>query len=239
MMKNFKYQMALALVCIVLGVMLSIQFKTVNTGVGPVSENRARELASQLKKVRDERDNLIAIKDDLDNKIREYENQASTGSVSARLLKIELDNARIIAGLEDVEGPGIIITLDDLMFGETVGFPLISHDKLLLLVNELNAAGAEAISINDQRIISSTEIRQAGTHININTVEFAPPFKFKAIGDPKTLEGAIMMRGGIVEEIQGSEIAVTVTQEQNIKIAKYNGVIERKFATVIKEGGAE
>ena len=238
-MKNFKYQMALALVCIVLGVMLSMQFKTVKTGIGPVSENRARELASQLKKVKDERDNLLEIKSDLDNKIREYENQASTGSVSARLLKIELDNARIIAGLEDVEGPGIIITLDDLMFGETVGFPLISHDRMLLLVNELNAAGAEAISINDQRIISTTEIRQAGTHVNINTVEFAPPFIFKAIGDPKTLEGAIMMRGGIIEDIQSSEIAVTVTREQDIKILKYNGVIERKFSKVIKEGGAE
>ena len=238
-MKNYKYQMALALVCIVLGVMLSIQFKTVNTGIGPVSENRARELASQLKKVKDERDNLLNIKSDLDNKIREYENQASTGSVSARMLKIELDNARIIAGLEDVEGPGIIITLDDLMFGETVGFPLISHDRMLLLVNELNAAGAEAISINDQRLISSTEIRQAGTHVNINTVEFAPPFIFKAIGDPKTLEGAIMMRGGIIEDIQSSEIAVTVTPEENIKILKYNGVIERKFSKVIKEGGAQ
>jgi uncharacterized protein YlxW (UPF0749 family) len=238
-MKNYKYQMALALVCIVLGVMLSIQFKTVKTGIGPVSENRARELASQLKKVKEERDTLLTIKSDLDKKIREYEEQASTGSVSSRLLKIELDNARIIAGLEDVEGPGITITLDDLMFGETVGFPLISHDKMLLLVNELNAAGAEAISINDQRIISSTEIRQAGTHVNINTVEFAPPFIFKAIGNPKTLEGAIMMRGGIIEHIQNSEIAVTVTTDQNIKILKYNGVIEREFSKVIKEGGAQ
>jgi uncharacterized protein YlxW (UPF0749 family) len=238
-MKNYKFQMALALVCIVLGVMLSIQFKTVNTGVGPVSENRARELASQLKKVSEERDNLLEIKDGLDNKIREYENQASSGSASARLLKDELDNARIIAGLEDVEGPGIIINLDDLNFGEDVGFPLITHDMMLLLVNELNAAGAEAISINDQRIISSTEIRLAGTHININTVEFAPPFTFKVIGEPKTLYGAIMMRGGVMEGIQGSEIAVTITQEQNIKIPKYNGVIERKFSKVIKEGGAE
>jgi uncharacterized protein YlxW (UPF0749 family) len=238
-MKNYKFQLALALVCIVLGVMLSIQFKTVKTGVGPVSENRARELASQLKKVRDERDTLLAMKNDFEKKIREYENQASTGSVSAKMLKAELDNARILAGLEDVEGPGVIITLDDLNFGESVGFPLISHDKLLLLVNELNAAGAEAISINDQRFISSTEIRQANIHININTVEFAPPFVVKAIGDPKTLYGAVMMRGGIITDIQNIEIAVTVTQEQNIKIPRYNGVMEKKFAKVVKEGEAQ
>lgn len=238
-MKNYKFQLALALVCIVLGIMLSIQFKTVKTGVGPVSENRARELASQLKKVKEERDILLTMKNDLENKIREYENQASTGSDSAKMLKAELDNARIIAGLEDVEGPGITILLDDLNFGETVGFPLISHDKLLLLVNELNAAGAEAISINDQRIISTTEIRQANIHININTVEFAPPFIIKAIGEPRTLEGAVMMRSGIIDDIQNSEIAATVTQEQNIKIPRYNGVIEKKFAKVVKEGEAQ
>ncbi|MDF2839588.1 MAG: hypothetical protein K0Q99_359 [Clostridia bacterium] len=238
-MKNYKFQLALALVCIVLGIMLSIQFKTVKTGVGPVSESRARELASQLKKVREERDSLLTMKNDLEKKIREYENQASTGSVSAKMLKAELDNARIIAGLEDVEGPGVIITLDDLNFGASVGFPLISHDKLLLLVNELNAAGAEAISINDQRIISTTEIRQANVHININTVEFAPPFIIKAIGDPKTLEGAVMMRGGIIEGIQNIEIAVTVAQEQSIEIPRYNGVMEKRYAKVVKEGEAQ
>ena len=50
-MKNTKYQIAIAFVCVVLGLMVSIQFRTVKQGVGPVSEYRARELASQLKKI--------------------------------------------------------------------------------------------------------------------------------------------------------------------------------------------
>lgn len=238
-MKNYKIQLALAVVCIVLGLMISIQFKTVNTGVGPVSENRARELASQLKKAREERDSLLAIKNDYEKKIRGYEEQAATTSVSAKMLKNELDKARIVAGLEDVQGPGITVTLDDLKFAETYSYPLISHDMMLRLVNELNAAGAEAISINNQRIVSTTEIIQAGAHININTVEFAPPFVFKVIGDPKTLESAIMMRGGIVEKIQISDIDVTVTQEQNITVLKYNGVMEKRYAKVVKEGESQ
>jgi uncharacterized protein YlxW (UPF0749 family) len=238
-MKNYKYQLALALVCIVLGVMLSMQFKTVKTSVGPVSESRARELATELKKVKEERDSLLAIKNELDKKIREYEEEASKGSVSAQLLKNELDNARIMAGLLDVQGPGVTITLDDLKFAENYNFALISHDMLLNLVNDLNAAGAEAISINDQRIISSTEIRSAGAHININTVEFAPPFIIKAIGDPKTLEGAIMMRDGQIEYIKKSGVQATVVQESNIVIPKYNGVIEKKYAKVVKEGDAQ
>jgi uncharacterized protein YlxW (UPF0749 family) len=236
-MKNTKYQIAIALVCLVLGLMVSIQFRTIKQGVGPVSEYRARELASQLKKVKEENNKLTNAKKEYETKIKEYEDTASKGSVSAKILKQELDQARILAGIEDVEGPGITVIVDDLKFSEKVNYPLISYSMLLELLNELNAAGAEAVSINDQRIISTSEIRQVGgIHININTVSYAPPFVFKAIGDPQTLEAALRLREGIVERIETSGVAITITQEQLIKIPKYNGVIERKHAKVVKEG---
>lgn len=236
-MKNIKFQIAIALVCIVLGLMVSIQFRTIKQGVGPVSEYRARELATQLRNLKDENAKLLNIKNEYEKKIKEYEDTASQGSISAKLLKQELDQARILAGIEDVEGPGITIIVDDLKFSEKVNYPLISYSMLLELMNELNAAGAEAVSINDQRIISTTEIRQVGgIHININTVSYAPPFIFRAIGDPKTLEAALRLREGIVERIESNGVAVTITQEQLIKIPKYNGVIEKKYAKVIKKG---
>ncbi|MBP7072034.1 MAG: DUF881 domain-containing protein [Clostridia bacterium] len=238
-MKNIKYQIAVAIVCLVLGIMVSIQFRTVKQGVGPVSEYRARELAAQLKKVREENVKLQNVKNDYESKIKEFEDTASQGSAYAKILKDELDQARILAGIEDVEGPGITVVVDDLKFSEKVNYPLISYSMLLELLNELNAAGAEAVSINEQRIISTSEIRQiGGIHININTVSFAPPFVFKAIGDPKTLEAALRLREGIAEKLENSGVAVTITQEQLIKISKYNGVIERKYAKVVKEGEA-
>ena len=238
-MKNIKYQIAVAIVCLVLGIMVSIQFRTVKQGVGPVSEYRARELAAQLKKVREENVKLQNVKNDYESKIKEFEDTASQGSAYAKILKDELDQARIMAGIEDVEGPGITVVVDDLKFSEKVNYPLISYSMLLELLNELNAAGAEAVSINEQRIISTSEIRQiGGIHININTVSFAPPFVFKAIGDPKTLEAALRLREGIAEKLENSGVAVTITQEQLIKISKYNGVIERKYAKVVKEGEA-
>jgi len=239
-MKNIKYQIAVAIVCLVLGIMVSIQFRTVKQGVGPVSEYRARELAAQLKKVREENIKLQNVKNDYESKIKEFEDTASQGSLYAKILKEELDQARIIAGIEDVEGPGITVVVDDLKFSEKVNYPLISYSMLLELLNELNAAGAEAVSVNEQRIISTSEIRQiGGIHININTVSFAPPFVFKAIGDPKTLEAALRLREGIVERLENSGVAVTITQEQLIQIPKYNGVIERKYAKVVKEGEAQ
>jgi len=239
-MKNIKYQIAVAVVCMVLGVMVSVQFRTVKQGVGPVSEYRARELAAQLKKVREENVKLQNVKNDYESKIKEFEDTASQGSIYAKILKEELDQARILAGIEDVEGPGITVVVDDLKFSEKVNYPLISYSMLLELLNELNAAGAEAVSINEQRIISTSEIRQiGGIHININTVSFAPPFVFKAIGDPKTLEAALRLREGIAEKLENSGVAVTITQEQLIQIPKYNGVIERKYAKVVKEGEAQ
>jgi len=239
-MKNIKYQIAIALVCVVLGLMVSIQFRTVKQGIGPVSEYRARELASQLKKAKDENAKLLNQKKQYEEQIKEYEEMASQGSTTAKLIKKELDTARIIAGLEDVEGPGITVILDDLKFGENTNYPLIDYSMLLEVVNELNAAGAEAISINGQRFISTTEIRQTGgIHININTVSYAPPFEFKAIGDPKTLEAALRLREGVVERLEAAAVAVTITQEQLVKIPKYNGVIEKKYAKVVKEGEAQ
>ncbi len=239
-MKNIKYQVAVAVVCMVLGIMVSVQFRTVKQGVGPVSEYRARELAAQLKKVREENVKLQNVKNDYESKIKEFEDTASQGSLYAKILKEELDQARILAGIEDVEGPGITVVVDDLKFSEKVNYPLISYSMLLELLNELNAAGAEAVSINEQRIISTSEIRQiGGIHININTVSFAPPFVFKAIGDPKTLEAALRLREGIAEKLENSGVAVTITQEQLIKIQKYNGVIERKYAKVVKEGESQ
>lgn len=238
-MKNIKVQVSIAIVCVVLGLMVSIQFRTIKQGVGQVSEYRARELAAQLKKVREENAKLLNVKNEYEARIKEFENTASQGSVSAKMLKADLDRARILAGIEDVEGQGITVNVDDLKFGEKTNYPLISYSMLLELLNELNAAGAEAVSINEQRIISTTEIRQVGgIHININTIPYAPPFTFKAIGDPKTLEAALRLREGIVERFEASGIAVTITQEQLVKIPKYNGVIERKYTKISDEGEA-
>lgn len=237
MKNNYKVQLSIGFVCVVLGLMLSIQFKTVNANVGTVNEYRARELAIQLRKVREERDNLLKLKEENEKKLRDYENIESQGSTAAKIIRGELDKARIIAGLVDVEGPGITVVVDDLKWSEKYNYNLIDYTMILEIVNELNAAGAEAISINNQRIIATTEIRQAGMHININTKAFAPPFTFMIIGNPNTLEAALRLRGGIVDKLETNGIHFSITQSQSVKIVKYDGVIEKKYSKVVEEDG--
>lgn len=123
--------------------------------------------------------------------------QSATGENQLSELQAELSDMQILAGLTALEGPGIIISLDDYAAGlaaaptEDANRFIIHYDKLLNIVNDLRSANAEAISINGQRIIASSEIRCVGNVILVNTTRLAPPFLISAIGDPTTLENAL------------------------------------------------
>ena len=104
----------------------------------------------------------------------------------------------------------------------------------MLLLNELNSSGAEAIAINEQRIISTSEIRLAGNHIVINGEKFSRPFVFKVIGDAKTLQSAIELRGGIVELLNSNYIQVTIKSEDEIIIPSYKSIIDFNYARLQK-----
>jgi len=140
-------------------------------------------------------------------------------------LKKEWDDAKLKAGLTDVSGPGIVINLVD---AKVVNFSLeasIIHDKdLLSILNELKKAGAQAISINDERVISSTEQICAGSTILINKRRFAMPFEIKAIGNSTYLYDT-MIGSEIVHLLKEANIKVTISKSNKVYIRKYDGVI--------------
>jgi uncharacterized protein YlxW (UPF0749 family) len=111
-----------------------------------------------------------------------------------------------------------------------------NYDLLLGLVNRLKEAGAEAVSINEQRISNNTEISLAGANININGTATAPPYFVKAIGNPQTLDGAINLRGGIVYTMKMKYNLVVDTEiREKIVISRYTGVISFKYAKPVTE----
>jgi len=110
-----------------------------------------------------------------------------------------------------------------------------SNEDILKVVNELRSAGAEAISVNEQRVISTSEIRCAGTTIFINGERVGAPFVIKAIGDPALLESAMLMRGGYVDGLKEWGIGITITRETDVVIPKYNKTISSKFMTAVIE----
>ncbi|MEG6565489.1 DUF881 domain-containing protein [Thermoanaerobacterium saccharolyticum] len=230
---------SIAFVCVVLGIMISTQFRNVKNS-DSLTVQRAEELTSKLNQVQKERDELKKQINDLESKISDYENSAAKSSTVTKSLKDDLDKYKELAGLSDVEGPGIIVTINDgntqLQPGADQSAFLIHDEDLLNIVNELRAAGAEAISINDQRLVATSEIRMIGNTIDINSVRFTPPYVVKAIGNPDTLEAALRLKGGIIDTLSNWGIQVNIKRSDKILVKKYDGVLTYKYAKPY-EGG--
>lgn len=242
-MRNIKGQLAVGIVCLVLGLVLSLQFRSIQgnnylEGISPTQ--KAQELAAELKKIREEKQQLINEVILLESKIKEIEESESKEDVLVKNISAELEKYKIISGLRSVKGPGVVVVVDDPPKDPEAisdgSFIMYNYDLLLSLVNKLNEAGAEAISINEQRIVSRTEISLAGNNVNINSVPTAPPFVIKAIGNKDTLESTLNIRFGIVYTMREQfNLQVSVKKQDEIIIPKYNGIIRLRVAKPLEE----
>jgi len=148
-------------------------------------------------------------------------------------------------GLTQATGPGIAVILDDNEAGAATAKAAepytfdpsnyIIHDKdLLYLVNDLKNGGAEAISINNQRIIATSDIRCVGTVILVNSTRLAPPYEVKAIGNQKKLEEATI-EGQIYPWLRAREFPVKLTIEDNLQLPSYKGSFQTSHLQITKE----
>ena len=229
----------IGLICVILGVILAQQAKTVQRDMldGLSPRQKSGELVTELQKVRDEKEVLLEQISALEEQIKEIESSESKENVLIKTLNEELERYKMFAGLIDVEGQGIVITIDnppvDMNYAYDTNF-VYDYHLLLSLVNELNAAGAEAISINDQRITGRSEIRAAGNSININLIPQQAPFVVKAIGSSDTLDGAVSHRFGIVSQIRDKRYLIEVKKSDNVRIPKFSRIVDFRHADVIQ-----
>ena len=232
--------LSLMLVFIAMGLMISMQFKTVQGGnrlpisISATNYARSEELTQQLKKVQEEKANLEQQLEELTKRFKEYEDAASKDDAALKNLQQDVEKYKILAGLTDMVGPGVIVTVNDSDLqprdGEDPNLYLVHDEDLLNIVNELKAGGAEAIAINDQRIIAMSEIRCVGPTININSTRYAPPYVIKAIGDPDTLQAALNLKGGIVDTLRFYGIKVDIQTSDKIVVPKYSDPIKFFYA---------
>ncbi|HZK33094.1 MAG TPA: DUF881 domain-containing protein [Tissierellaceae bacterium] len=241
-MKKWRNYLALGLISIFLGMILSIQFNTVkNTaGEGILPTQRAQQLAIELKRVQEERDIQINTIEELETKIKEYESEEADKDVYAANLYKDTMKYRMLAGYTDLEGPGVVIEINDppvdLQFAEGDWYTLVDELELVLqIISVLNAADAEAIAVNDQRYTSFTEIEKAGDIIEINGASTSSPIIIKAIGDAQKLESALNLKGGIVQWVRNYDYIVQVTKEKRIEIPKYRKIKEFIYSSPIEE----
>lgn len=239
-MKRFKEYLALIFVSIFLGMILSIHYKTVNKSVGEgvLPVQRSQQLAAELKNVQSDKETLINRVAELESRIEQYEKNEVDKNIYAENLYKDTMKYRMLAGYVDLEGEGIVLEINDppvdLQFG--VGYTIVDElDLILQVISILNAADAEAISINDQRYTSFTEIVRAGNHIEINGVSNSSPIVIKAIGNPSTLESALSIKGGMIWSLRNLDYVVHIKQDESILIPRYRRIKEFIYAEPVEE----
>ena len=227
-------ELSITVVCVLLGFLLALQLKSVklNAAADTTNAGRLETLQELYNAMSDQKEGLEQQVDQMQAELDTYRNQAADGS-GGEALKAEVDRLEMIAGLTDVEGPGVTVIMQDSTAVNTTGDEadyLIHDNDLLSVINELRSAGAEAISLNGERMLSTSEVRCTGAVVTVNGRRYAAPYIIFAIGDPTTLYNALTMRNGVVDVLSQWKIDVQVTMSDKLLIPKYNGVVEMQYA---------
>ena len=225
----------LGIMCFALTVGICVQIKTVKNGNSTSSRNYEESLLkAQVLKYKERYDSTIKDTEKIDEQLQEQIENATKNNSELENANNEIANANKMIGLTDVTGPGITFTVSDgTKDASTLDTSnLLVHDRdLLRIVNELKNAGAEAISINDQRVILTTPIMCGGNIININGEKIGSPFEFKAIGSQAALAN-ISRPDGYLDILTSWGIKVSkIKKQDSISIPKYTGVLNFKYAT--------
>lgn len=226
--------LVLGFMCFALTLGIGIQLKTVKGSNSIVGQSYGED---------DLRAEVLRYKERYDNKYKELEKaekelekerQNSTENNSELEQKEEqIKQGNKMIGMTEVTGPGVIVTLSDSKKDVSTALnvsDLLVHDAdVLSVINELKNAGAEAISINDQRLIPTSSIVCGGNIIEINGEKIGAPFIIKAIGLPEQL-AALSRPGGYLEILKKATVGVDLKKSNSITIPKYMGVITYKYA---------
>lgn len=185
--------------------------------------------------------NLKLLLAEAEQRLTETEQLASGNTDELRLaMERDLELYRQINGLVDLEGEGVEVIIDDatreLYFEEENVNNLLVHDSdLLTIINDLNAAGAEAISLNGQRIINTSEISCSGYTVRVNRQFYARPFVIRAIGDSKRMAAALIGPDGYGTLLREWGLTVKVAIKDQVFIPKLTEEKSLKYVSIVKE----
>ena len=229
--------LVLGIMCFALTTGICIQIKTVKSTNSASSQNyEENNLRAEVLKYKEKYDNLLKETEKVDAQLQEQIESATKNNSELEEAKNQINEGNKTIGLAEVTGPGVIITVADSEIDSNSvvdATDFIIHDTdILKIVNELKNAGAEAISINNERVVPTTSIICGGNVININEEKIGSPFVIKAIGLPETLAN-LNRTDGTLDRLKERKIKVELQKNNEITIPKYTGVFNFKYAKSI------
>lgn len=231
---KLKIGIILGVMCCFLTAGIITQIKTVQNSPTTVGKTQTEnELRDSVLRWKEKYENAYEKLEKKEKELEKLREQASNSNDSAKGLSNKLETYNLILGKSDLIGKGIIITLKD---GESRPFlggdPLVHAQDVMNVVNALKNAGADAISVNNQRVVDSTAFNCIGNVITINGEKVGVPFVIKAIGLPSQLYGSLTMKGHYLSILESNGVKVNVEQvdKETIIIPKYEGIYKLEHA---------
>jgi uncharacterized protein YlxW (UPF0749 family) len=206
-MRHRNAQIILVAFCFVLGLLLVMQYRSqqvIRTRLEGISGADQATIIGNLVVANAQLREEIA---SLEIQVRAYEE--ASGRAPLEGLVDELNRVKIVNGLVEVSGPGVEVRID----GD------VSALDLQDMVNELRNAGAEAIAINEQRLAVFSVIASDGEgKLIVNGTPIERPFVLQAIGDPQTMQTALLRTGGLIAVFEHSYAGLSITVQQRSKL---------------------
>lgn len=213
-----KLALSLTVVALVLGFMVSVQYKHqviahADSSLFSSQDPSQQKLVDELNALKQSNSNADKELSKLTGQLTQFEQQSAGGNSQLQQLQTRLQDERILAGVTPVEGPGITVTLMDGISNGNNTETVLTHDwDVRQVINELFTAGAEAVSINGYRVVATSGIFCTGPVVEINNHRIGAPFQIEAIGDPNALQSALQIQGGILDSLRSRGVNASAPQ---------------------------
>ena len=225
--------------CVVLGMLLALSLRTQRQAIESNEPTRPAALRASYRILKSQNVELEKELSDYKGRVEKLvKNQAGRAGGTKEFTRV-LDDTKMVAGTIPVHGPGIVVVLHDSPkrnpseTRQDVVSDYIIHDRdIREIVNELFASGAEAISVNGQRLMANSSIRCVGPVVLVNLIQVAPPFVIKAIGKPETLENALKLPTGVADGLFLLDM-IEVTRMSYIVVPAYTGSTRFNYAAPV------
>ncbi len=204
-------QLIVALLLFGLGFGLAVQVASNSDGDSALRGARQEDLVRILDELDDRTQRLEEEKQGLEDQRTELENSSDQAEEARRQTAEKERQLGILAGTVAAQGPGITLNIED-----TKG--TVEADMLLDAIQELRAAGAEAIQVNGVRVVAGTYLTDSGGAVQVDGNKISAPYRFKVIGKPQDLEPALNIPGGVVQTLEKEQATVAVERSDKIVV---------------------
>lgn len=224
MKNNKKISILFGIICFVLSFFIVLQVRTLKSANSPFLKIEAdNELRDEVLKWKEKYDKASKQLEKSEKKLDDVREKVVFNDESAKEKQEQIKNNSDVIGITDLTGQGIIITIKTKQIDNQL------KEDMDSIINELKNSGAEAISINDERIIFNSSIRCIENKLEINGIVVQSPFEIKVVGDSKLIYNDLMRPGGYIELINDRVQKIEIIKSNKVTVKKYNGNMDSEY----------